>query len=181
MGWPPKIQNYLLEGGPLVDRLPQLGGCSRNPSVSLWQLALLWEAVLGFSDSFLKTQHMCPFHDGWLPRAPAHTLLSVQQFLPKMARPQAPPSLFTQSFLPETPGNLVSVSQDEKGPPRETFCQCGRGKTKKGRSTKRHQNQQVKNCFEQWEKCLCKCIDCIKWRVLWRWLKFKHVRINTQI
>ena len=21
---------------------------------------------------------------------------------------------------------------------------------------------------------------CIKWRVLWRWLKFKHVRINTQ-
>ena len=21
---------------------------------------------------------------------------------------------------------------------------------------------------------------CIKWRVFWRWLKFKHVRINTQ-
>ena len=102
MGGPQKIQNYLLEGGPLVDRLPQLGGCSRNPSVSLWQLALLWEAVLGFSDSFLKTQHMCPFHDGWLPRAPAHTLLSVQQFLPKMARLEAPPSLFTQSH----PGQL---------------------------------------------------------------------------
>ena len=23
-------------------------------------------------------------------------------------------------------------------------------------------------------------VFCIKWRVLWRWLKFKHVRINTK-
>ena len=38
---------------------------------------------------------------------------------------------------------------------------------------------EFKNCFEQWKKMSLK-VYCIKWRVLWRWLKFKHVKINTQ-
>ena len=33
--------HYLLEGRPLVVQLPPLGECSRNPSVSVFQLALL--------------------------------------------------------------------------------------------------------------------------------------------
>ena len=38
-------------------RLPPPGECCRNPSVSVYQTALLWEAALGFSDLFffLKT------------------------------------------------------------------------------------------------------------------------------
>ena len=41
--------------GPLQYRLSLLVQCSRNPSVSVYQLALLWEAALGFSEFFLKT------------------------------------------------------------------------------------------------------------------------------
>ena len=36
-----KKQNYLLKGGPLVLQTSPLGECSGNPSVSVYQLALL--------------------------------------------------------------------------------------------------------------------------------------------
>ena len=53
MGGPPKTWNYLLEDGPLVIQASiPLGECSRNPSVSVYQLALLSEAVFGFSVFF---------------------------------------------------------------------------------------------------------------------------------
>ena len=37
-----------------------------------------------------------------------------------------------------------------------------------------------KNCFEHWKNTSW-WVYCIKWRVLWRWLEFKYVRINTQL
>ena len=37
---------------------------------------------------------------------------------------------------------------------------------------------EFKNCFEQWKKMLWQ-VHCIKWRVLWRWLKFKNLRIHS--
>ena len=39
--WGAQNRNYLLEGGPLENRLPWLGECSRSPSVSVHQLVLL--------------------------------------------------------------------------------------------------------------------------------------------
>ena len=68
--------------GPLQNRLPPLSECSGNPSVSMYQLALLWEAAFLFSEFFWRLfQHVCSFHDGWFTLAPAHTVLSVEQFL----------------------------------------------------------------------------------------------------
>ena len=99
----------------------------------LYQGMSLWEAVFGFSVFLLTTQHICSFYDGWLMSAPAHTTLSVQQFLiPNVMTPCAPPSIFTQSH----PKWLVFLSPDEKSPQRETFGWCGRGETKNSRSTK---------------------------------------------
>ena len=41
MNGDPPNWNYLLEGGPLYYRLPLLGECSRNPSVSVYQLVVV--------------------------------------------------------------------------------------------------------------------------------------------
>ena len=57
------------------------------------------------------------------------------------------------------------------------FCQCEGGETQNGRNSKRHQNWQVQKLFRAVEKMSQKVYD-IKWRVLWRWLKFMHVGIN---
>ena len=84
-----QIQNYLLEGGPLVAGFPQ-GECSRNPSVSAYQL-VLWEAALSFSEFCLKTlsRHL-PDSGWWFTSTPAYTMLSVQQFLTKNSRTPGP-------------------------------------------------------------------------------------------
>ena len=50
-----KTWNYLPEGGPGSTGFPLLGECYRNPSVSVYQLALFWEAASSFSEFFLKT------------------------------------------------------------------------------------------------------------------------------
>ena len=69
---------------PLEYRLCLLGECSRNPSVSVYQLALLWEAVFGINKFFLKTLSMSlPISWRVITSSPAHTALSVQQFLTK--------------------------------------------------------------------------------------------------
>ena len=86
----PQKKNYLLEGRPL-----------RNPSVSVYQLVVVWEAALGFSEFFFKTlQNVCPFHDGWLTSAPAYTALYSVVFDPKWNDPHASPSLVIQ-YHPE--------------------------------------------------------------------------------
>ena len=100
-------------------------------------------------------QRICSFHDGWLTSAPAHTALSVQQFLTKnsltsIAHPPYSPDL--------APSDFFFVSPDEKSPQRATFCQCGRGATKNGRSTKSHENPRVQKLFWIVEKCLNRCI-----------------------
>ena len=75
---------------------------------------------------------------------PSHTALSVQQFFTKnLHDPRSPPTQLTQSH----PRQLLFVSQDEKSPQRERFCRCGRGETKNGKGTKRHQNRQVQKLF----------------------------------
>ena len=52
-GWtPPKTQDYLLEGGTLVVQASPTRWVF--PSVSVHQLALLWEAVFGFSECFFE-------------------------------------------------------------------------------------------------------------------------------
>ena len=103
------------------------------------------------SEFFLKDfQHVNSFHDGWFMNAPAHTPWSAQQFLTKnhMTPVSTPPCSHDL-----TPSDVFFVSRDEKKPQRETFGQHGRGGTRTGRSTKRHQHQhQVQTLFWVVEK-----------------------------
>ena len=88
----PKKRNYLLEGGPLVAKASLLGDCI-NVSGDI-----VVRGCVQLSEFSLKTQCVCPFHDGWFMSTPGHTMLSVQQFLTKTQHdPHAPPFLFTQS------------------------------------------------------------------------------------
>ena len=89
--------------------------------------------------------------------------------------PSVLPSLFTWSLSK----GLCFVSLDEKNPQRETFCHVEEVKQKTAEALKGIKIDEFKNCFEQWEK-MSRWVYSIKWRVLWRWLKFKHVRINIQ-
>ena len=88
-----------------------LGECSSNPPVSVYQLALVWEAVFSFSKFFWSPlQCVCPFRDGWFTNAPAHTTLSGQHFLTKNGVTPVP-------HLPYSPGLTLRdyfVSPDEK-------------------------------------------------------------------
>ena len=117
-------------------------------------------------------QHICPFRDGWFMSAPAHTTLSVQQFLTKNSTTPKPHTSYSPDL---TLSNFFFVSPDEKSLQRETFCWCGRGEIKMAEALKGIKINEFKNCFEQW-KSLDRYIASN--RVLWRWLKFKHVRIN---
>ena len=86
--------------GPLWYRLPT-GECSRNPSVSLYQVVLLWEAVFIFSEFFWRLfQCVCPFHDGWFMSIPAHTVLSAWQFLTKSGMTPMPRSPYSLDISP---------------------------------------------------------------------------------
>ena len=130
-------------------RLPWLGECSRNPSVqsTSWRCC---ERLHSASVNCFWRLSMCVcIHNGWFTNTPAHTVVSVQQFLTKTTRP-----LCIQSH----PQQFFFVFPDEKSPWRETFCRWGRGETKNVRSTKRHQNWWVQNWFEQWKKSLDRCI-----------------------
>ena len=117
--------------------------------LSVYQLALLSEAAFGFSELFLKTQHVCPFHDSWFMSSPAQTTLSVQQFLTKNATTPMP-------LLPYSPFLILIdfsfVSPDEQSPQREMFCRCGRGETQSCRSTKKASKSVSPKLFEQWKK-----------------------------
>ena len=79
---PKKSTIIFWRAGPLYYRLPPLGECSRNPSVSVYQLVLLLEAALDFNEFFWKTQCICP---SWFTRAPAHTAWVFSRFWPKTA------------------------------------------------------------------------------------------------
>ena len=114
------------------------------------QLALLWEAAFDLSEFFWRLfQCVHPFPDAWFTSTPAHTALSVQQFLTKngttpVSHPPCSPNLTLSDFY-------LFVFPGEKSPQRETFCWCGRGETKKGRSSKRHKNWWVQKLLSTWK------------------------------
>ena len=114
--------------------------CKRLPSASA---SFFWRAF----------QCICPFHDGWFTSTPAHIVLGVQQFWPKMTWPQCP-VLPLHTILPWA---TSFVSLGEKSPQKEPFCWCGRGETK-NRSTRTHQNWWVQNLFWAVENSLNRCI-----------------------
>ena len=142
-----KNLNYLLEGGPLVVQASltiHLYHCTSWPCCER-----LHSASVNFF--WRLFQHICLFHDGGFTIVPAHTVPRAQQFLTKTGMAPVPHPPHSPLL---TPNNTFFVLSDVKSPQREMLCQCGRGETKNSRSTKRHQNWWVQNCFEQWEKVL---------------------------
>ena len=120
-------------------------------------------------------QCVCPFHDEWFTSASAHTALSVQQFLTKNSMTPIPHSPYPPDLAPKP---LFFVSLDEKVLRGKRFDNVEEVKQKMAEALKGIKIDGIKNCFEQWKKCLNRCIA--SWRGLWSWLKFKHVRINAQ-
>ena len=134
-------RNYPLEGGALVVQASPLGECSRNPSVSVYQLALLCEAAFRFSEFFFLDSTRLPiswwviYEHTW----PHHPECSAV-FDQKWHDPHAPLYLFIRSRPSDFLFLFCFVFLYEISPQRETFCQCIRGETKNGRSTSRHWN-----------------------------------------
>ena len=148
-GKPPKW-NYLLEGEPLVIyKLPPLGECSRNPSVSVYQLALLWEAAFCFSEFFLKTLSTCLPISWWVVIYESTPCWVFSSFWLKMAWPLC----FTLPIHPFSPGaTFVLFPRMKKVLKGKHFANVEEAKQKNGRSTKRHQNQQVQKLLSSGKK-----------------------------
>ena len=104
----------------------------------------MWEAAFGFSDFLLKA----------LSRSLPVSWWVIFFFEQKTAWPQCP----TLPIYQLSPWVTFFVFLDEKSPQRETFCRCGIGDTKNGRSTKKHQNRWVQKLFWAMEKSLGGCI-----------------------
>ena len=83
-------------------------------------------------------EHTCPHHAECSP-----------VFDQKQHDPHVPPSLLTR-----LPKDFLPCPEGKISPQRETFCRCGRGETKKSRSTKSIQIYKFRNCSEQWRNIL---------------------------
>ena len=149
-GTPQKLELSLRGWAPLQYRLPLLCECSRNPSVSVYQLALLREAAFGFSEFLLKTLSVhlpiswCVIQKHTWP----HCNECSAVFDQKRHGPHSPPSLFTGCH----PQQLIFVSLDEKSLQREMFCHVEEVRQKMAEALKGIKTDKFKNCFEQWKK-----------------------------
>ena len=153
-GGPPKPWNYLLEGGPLVVQASpttwvfweticygvSAGGVVRG---------CVWSQWLVFGDST-----SLPISWQVIMSAPAHTALSVQQFLIKNGMTSVPhppyiPDLTLRDFF-------VCVSLGEKNPQRGNVLPMWKKWNKKWQ--KHYKATKFKNCFEWWRKGLHRCV-----------------------
>ena len=74
-----------------------------------------------------------------------------------------------------TPSDFFWFPQMKKVLKGKRFTYLEEVKQENGRNTKKHQNQQLQKLFWVVEKT-SQWVYCIKRRVPWGWLKFKHVR-----
>ena len=149
-GVPPKKPRIELCSGSLeIQASPSkwLGECSRNPSVSVYQLALLWEAVwclwIFFEDSFNMLAHFL--------------MGDLQVYLPTLhwvfisSWPKAScPTLPIHTISPWVTFTFPGWKKSSKGSVFLIQKRWNNNNNKNSRSTKRHQNQQVQQLF--WRK-----------------------------
>ena len=152
-----KKRNYLLEGGPLVVQAAPLGECSRNPSVSVHQLVLLWEAAFGFGEFFWRLFSTPLLISWWVVYKSTclHQAECSAVFEQKQHDPCASLSLFTK-FCPE----WHFLSPDENVLKGKHFANVEEKKQKTAEALKSMKINKFKKCFELWKKHLDRCIAC---------------------
>ena len=132
-GGPPQNQNYLLEGRRLV----------AQDSLTRW---VFQERVHSASANlFLKTCNA--FVRFMMGDLQAH--LPTLCWVFSIFWPKSPPYLAPSDSL---------CFPTWKRSSKENVLQCGRGETHTAEALKRIRNNKFKNCFEQWKKCLHRCI-----------------------
>ena len=147
-GPPQKRELFSLGWAPCSTAISRFGECSRNPTVSKYQLALWWEAMFSLSEFFLRLfQHICPFHDGWF----AHTMLSVQQFLSTNGMAPTPHPLYSPNLAPSDVFCFCGWIKSSKG---NVLPKWKRWKKKIAETQKAIKISKFKKCFEQWKKSL---------------------------
>ena len=149
----PPNWNYLLEGRPLVVQTSSPGECSRSPSISVYQLMLVWEAVFGFSEFFFKTLLIGLPISWWVTYKCTYPHCAewvFSSFWPTMAWPPCP----TLPIHLISPQGHFLFPQWEKSSKGNVLLMWKRWnkQTKNGRSTKRQQNWWVQNLFQAVQK-----------------------------
>ena len=140
--------------GTLQYRLPPLCECSRNPSVSVYHLVLLWEPAFSFSEFFWRFNTFAHFMMGDLWAHLPTLCWVLSSFWPKTAWPCAPLSLFTRSH----PSNSLLFLWMKKGLKGKHFAGVEAVKQKMAETLEGLKIGKFKNCFDQWKKHLDRCI-----------------------
>ena len=178
MGDPPKPGIIFWRADPLWNRLPPLGKClgTHLDQGTSWHCCerLHSASVNFFFEDSLNTFAHFMMGDLRAHLPTPHWLFS--SFWPKTGWSPCP----TCPIYPILPwANVFCFPGWKKVLKGKSFADEEEEKQKMVETLKGIKIDEFKNYFEQWEKTPQK-VYCIKWRVLWRWLKFKHVRINTQ-
>ena len=106
----------------------------------------LWLSWFFFEDY----QHNCPFNDEWLTSAPAHTALSVQQFLTKNGMTSMPYPPYSPDL---TPSNFLCFLKWIKSSKGNVLVMWRKwNKQKMAEALKGFKINEFKHCFEQWKK-----------------------------
>ena len=166
----PQKCNYLLEGGPLYST--GFPCCVSVPGTHLYQCTS-WHCCEGLHsasvNSFMKTlsthlpiswwvfyEHTCPHH--------VECSVFDQKWHDLVPHPISPSNVFLFPLWKKSSGKRFADVEEV---------------IQMAEALKHIRIEEFKNCFEQWKKVLIGVFHPMG-RVLWRWLKFKHVRINTQ-
>ena len=153
------ISIIVCRAGPLSSGFPcwvGVLGTHLYQCASWWCCERLHSASVNFFEEFFNA--FVHFMVGDLQDSPDHTTQGVQQFLTKNV--WLPCSTLPIHLIAHWATFFVAVFPGEKRPHREMFCWWGRGETKNGRNTKRHQNQQGQTLFwavgktSQWVYCI---------------------------
>ena len=151
-----------------------IGEHSRNPSVTVHQLGLLWEAAFSFSE-FLWWLSTLLSISQWMiyERTCPHCAECSAVFDQKLHDPHAPLFLFALSH----PEQLFFVSPQWKKVLKGKHSADVEEVKQKTVEALGIKIKEFKNCFEQWEKILIGVLHQME--STWKVTEVKHVRINT--
>ena len=151
-GGPPKRPELSCRGwSPYSTGFPQLDEWFKSPSISVASWCCCEKLCLASEKIFWGLfQRICPFHNGRFMSTPAHTTLSVQQFLTKNSMTPVPHPPYSSSL---TQSAFYFVSSDKKKVLKGNhFASVEEVNQKMAEALKGIKMNEFKTCFEQWKK-----------------------------